>query len=67
MKQIKRLINTIKIYYSANGIETFNNNNNNNKVLSMIVSQYSKKSDKDDESELQSISSSFTDKIIKIL
>ena len=43
MKQIKRLINTIKIYYSANGIETFNNN----KVLTMIVSQYSKKSDKD--------------------
>ena len=65
MKQIKRLINTIKIYYSANGIETFNNNNN--KVLSMIVSQYSKKSDKDDESELQSISSSFIDRIIKIL
>ncbi len=59
MEQIKRLINNvIKIYYSANGIEAFNNNNN--KILTTIDLQYSKNSDEDDESKLQSIHYSFT-------
>ena len=60
MEQIKRLINkVIKIYFIANGYDV--NNNNNNKVLTTIVSQYSKHSDEDDDSELQSIPSSFTE------